>query len=210
MQAHDIAQVIEIERQSFPTVWPQTAYERELNNRMARYIVACERDERRPAAGGPAPSRPAGSLLRRLFSTPAAVAPANEAIVGIVGVWLMVSEAHIVTIAVPPARRRQGVGEVLLLAAIEAAFDAHQDDVTLEYRISNGTARALYEKYGFTQVGVRARYYTDNQEDAVLMTTPPLRSPPYRRLLAQRIAEQRARWGEGYPLAGRLPYLERA
>ena len=84
----------------------------------------------------------------------------------------------------------------------EAAMEAGQEVVTLEYRVSNQAARALYEKYGFSQMGVRARYYSDNQEDAVLMTTPPLRSSLFRRLLARRIEEQRSRWGDGYPLAG--------
>jgi ribosomal-protein-alanine N-acetyltransferase len=82
--------------------------------------------------------------------------------------------------------------------------------VTLECRISNGAARALYEKYGFRQVGVRARYYSDNQEDAVLMTTPPLRSSTFRKLLVRRIAEQRARWGDRYPLAGQMRWLAAA
>ena len=54
----------------------------------------------------------------------------------------------------------------------------------------------------FSQVGVRARYYSDNHEDAVLMTTPPLRSSAFRRLISERVADLRARWGEGYPLAG--------
>jgi ribosomal-protein-alanine N-acetyltransferase len=84
---------------------------------------------------------------------------------------------------------------------MDTAQDAGQDGVTLEYRISNLDARKLYEKYGFMQVGVRARYYSDNQEDAVLMSTPPLRSSKFRTLLAERVAEQRARWGDEYPLA---------
>jgi ribosomal-protein-alanine N-acetyltransferase len=96
---------------------------------------------------------------------------------------------------------------VLLLAALEAAVETGQQEVTLEHRISNHAARALYEKYGFAQVGVRARYYTDNQEDAVLMTTPQLQSRQYRRLLAERIAAQRQHWGDDFPLDGLLPGL---
>ena len=71
------------------------------------------------------------------------------------------------------------------------------------------TIRSVYEKYGFAQVGVRARYYTDNHEDAVLMTTPPLRSSEFRKLITQRVAEQRERWGQDYPLAGRALRLVR-
>jgi ribosomal-protein-alanine N-acetyltransferase len=192
MRAEDIPQVLDIERESFPSMWPQTVYQRELKNKLARYLVACEPGD---DAGPPLPAR--GGLLRRLFGPPAAT---RERILGMVGLWCMMGEGHIVTISVRASHRRQGIGELLLLAALEAAMDAGQDGVTLEYRVSNRAARALYEKYGFTQAGVRVRYYSDNQEDAVLMSTPPLRSSPYQRLLAQRIEEQRRRWGDAYPL----------
>jgi len=205
MEPRDIPQAMEIERQSFPTMWPQTVYQREIKNRMARYLVAYQPldDGRAPEPGGDgeAAEHGVGGLVRRLLGSPAAT-PA-ERVLGTIGVWFMMGEGHIVTVAVDPEYRRLGIGELLLIAGLEAALEAQQETVTLEYRISNVAARAMYEKYGFTQVGVRARYYTDNQEDAVLMTTPPLRSPEYRRLLAQRIAEQRERWGGDYPLAGR-------
>ena len=207
MEPRDIPQAMEIERQSFPTIWPQTVYQRELKNRMARYLAACEAVDAEPAEerhdDGSAGDHRVGGLVRRfLGGLPSPVAPA-ERVLGTAGVWFMMGEGHIVTIAVRQEYRRQGIGELLLTAGLEAALEAEQEQVTLEYRISNEAARALYEKYGFTQVGVRARYYTDNQEDAVLMTTPPLRSPEYRRLLARRVAEQRARWGGDYPFAGR-------
>jgi ribosomal-protein-alanine N-acetyltransferase len=202
MQPGDIPQVLEIERQSFPTMWPQTVYQRELTNSMARYLVACEQEE--PAIRDPSGTTgPAGGLeglLRRLLGAPSGPPAAKDRILGLVGIWFVMGEGHIVTIAVRPEERRRGLGELLLVAALEEAVEAGQEQVTLEYRISNAAARALYEKYGFTQVGVRARYYTDNQEDAVLMTTPLLRSAEYRRLIAERIAAQRARWGDEYPL----------
>ena len=205
MELRDIPQAMEIERQSFPTMWPQTVYQREIKNRMARYLVAYQPldDERAPERGddGEATEHGVGGLVRRLLGSQAA--DTAERVLGTIGVWFMMGEGHIVTVAVDPEYRRLGIGELLLIAGLEAALEAQQETVTLEYRISNVAARAMYEKYGFTQVGVRARYYTDNQEDAVLMTTPPLRSPEYRRLLAQRIAEQRERWGGDYPLAGR-------
>ncbi|MGB2695018.1 MAG: ribosomal protein S18-alanine N-acetyltransferase, partial [Dehalococcoidia bacterium] len=145
-----------------------------------------------------------GGLVRRFFGgLPAR--PARELILGMVGLWLMVDEAHIVTIAVRQGYRRQGLGELLLVAALDAARETGMETVTLEYRISNAAARALYEKYGFAQVGVRARYYSDNNEDAVLMTTPPIASPEYRALFAERFDALRARWGEGFPFAGDAP-----
>ena len=204
MTLGDIPQVMDIERESFPTMWPQTTYRKELKNKLARYLVAYEptSEAAAPLREGAAPlQRHAGlsGLLRRLFRP----APATqERILGVVGLWCMMGEGHIVTIAVRKAYRRQGIGELLVVAIIDAAQEAGQDGVTLEYRISNNGARKLYEKYGFKQVGVRARYYSDNQEDAVLMSTPPLRSSKFRKLLSERLAEQLARWGDEYPLAG--------
>lgn len=203
MRADDISQVLDIERQSFPSMWPQTVYQRELKNNMARYLVVTEPAEE-AGPEGPGGSDNVRGLVRRFFGgLPASTRP-REHILGLVGLWLVLGEAHIVTIAVQPEFRRLGIGELLLVAAIETAIDDHQDAMTLEYRISNGGARALYDKYGFEQVGVRAKYYSDTQEDAVLMTTPKLRSAAYQQLLIERVAEQRTRWGDDYPLAGRL------
>jgi ribosomal-protein-alanine N-acetyltransferase len=205
MRAEDIAQVLDIERQSFPSMWPQTVYQRELKNELARYLVVYEP----PSDPEEVEDEPPGSGVRALMRRILGVAPPSQRdrILGMVGVWCMMGEAHIVTIAVRPELRRQGLGEVLLLAALEAAVETGQQEVTLEHRISNQGARALYEKYGFAQVGVRARYYTDNQEDAVLMTTPQLQSRQYRRLLAERIEAQRQHWGDEFPLDGLLPGL---
>jgi [ribosomal protein S18]-alanine N-acetyltransferase len=91
--------------------------------------------------------------------------------------WLMVDEAHITTFAVHPAWRRQRIGERLLLAFLDLARDRHAREATLEVRLSNLAARRLYEKYGFRPVGVRPRYYSDNNEDALIMTTSPLDDP---------------------------------
>jgi len=104
------------------------------------------------------------------------VARDGEGVVGYAGLWLMVDEAHITTFAVAPDRRRQGVGEHLLLELLRIAESVGAAVATLEVRVSNLPARRLYEKYGFRPVGVRPRYYTDNNEDALIMTTSELRS----------------------------------
>jgi ribosomal-protein-alanine N-acetyltransferase len=202
MQPGDIPQVLDIERASFPTMWPQTVYQRELKNNMARYLVAYEPGAAAQDAVGEDSTVGITGLVRRILRNPPAE-PTTDRIIGMVGLWFMMGEGHVVTIAVRPECRRIGLGEVLLTLALETALEAQQDEVTLEYRISNDGARAMYDKYGFNQVGVRARYYTDNQEDAVLMTTPPLKSAEFRRLIAQRVAGQRERWGDDYPLADR-------
>ena len=96
------------------------------------------------------------------------------------GIWLMVDEAHITTFAVHPRYRQRGIGERLLLALLDVALDRHAREATLEVRLSNLPARRLYEKYGFRPVGIRPRYYSDNQEDALIMTTEPLAEPAMR------------------------------
>ena len=93
------------------------------------------------------------------------------------GMWLMVDEAHITTFAVHPAWRRQGIGQRLLLAFLDIAVERRAHEATLEVRLSNLAARRLYEKYGFRPVGLRPRYYSDDNEDALIMTTEPLSDP---------------------------------
>ena len=102
------------------------------------------------------------------------VARIDGRIVGYGGMWLMVDEAHITTFAIHPGWRRQRIGERLLLAFLDLARDRHAREATLEVRLSNLAARRLYEKYGFRPVGLRPRYYSDNNEDALIMTTEPL------------------------------------
>src|SRR3990170_8118192 len=167
MTAADISQAVDIERESFPTLWPQTTYRRELQNRLARYIVAVEVSEASLPAPPPAPERPGGwgEAVRRLLGTEPQPPPTSELILGFLGLWLMVGEAHIVTLAVREAYRRRGIGETLLVAALEVATQNGQDTMTLEVRRSNEAAHALYDKYGFTRAGFRSRYYSDNLED---------------------------------------------
>ena len=104
------------------------------------------------------------------------------------GMWLMVDEAHITTFAVHPAWRRQRIGERLLLAFLDLAIERGAQEATLEVRLSNLAARKLYEKYGFRPVGLRPRYYSDDQEDALIMTTDSLRE----RSMLDRIERLRA------------------
>jgi ribosomal-protein-alanine N-acetyltransferase len=122
-------------------------------------------------------------------------APPKEYLVGIAGFWIMVDEAHITTLATRNAYRRQGIGERLLLQIIEMAAGLHADVVTLEVRVSNKQAQALYDKYGFRKVGTRRAYYTDNGEDAVIMTTDPLGSSDSNSRLQQLKRAHEQKWG---------------
>ncbi len=117
------------------------------------------------------------------------VARAGDEVVGFAGMWLMVDEAHVTTFAVHPAWRRVGIGERLIVALLDIAIARRASEATLEVRLSNLAARRLYEKVGFRPVGIRPRYYSDDQEDALIMTTPSLGDPA----LLARIEEVRQR-----------------
>ena len=108
------------------------------------------------------------------------VARLGEEVVGFAGLWVMVDEAHVTTFAVDPRWRRRGVGERMLLALLDLAVARRAREATLEVRLSNLPARKLYEKHGFRPVGIRPRYYSDNGEDALIMTTEALASPAMR------------------------------
>lgn len=97
------------------------------------------------------------------------VAVDESKVVGYGGYWLVVDEAHIITIAVDPDRRGTGVGRQLLTEMLAKAQDSKAVCATLEVRASNDAALRLYEGMGFKSVGRRKRYYPDNREDAVVM-----------------------------------------
>jgi ribosomal-protein-alanine N-acetyltransferase len=191
MTEADIVQVAAIERESFPTTWPQTAYKRELANNLARYLVVVDRSHP-PVREEEAPKR---APLFGIFSRRDKVPQTTDYIAGYVGVWLMVDQAHIVAIAVREDYRGLGLGELLLAEAIDLALENHQESVTLEVRKSNFIAQRLYEKYRFLKVGTRRRYYSDNHEDAVIMTTPPIQDEPYTEHLAYLRDAWMRRWG---------------
>jgi ribosomal-protein-alanine N-acetyltransferase len=88
--------------------------------------------------------------------------------------WLIVDEAHIATLATHPNYRRKGIGEQLMIAALQSARTEGASRAFLEVRSGNSAAQAMYKKYGFIIVGVRPRYYKDNNEDAILMNLEDL------------------------------------
>lgn len=143
LTVEDLGEVATIEKLSFPSPWPSSAYATELTtNRLARYVGAWS----------------SGDL------------------VGFGGLWLMVDEAHITTMAVHPTQRRRGVGSALLLELLQESRRGGARVATLDVRVSNLAAQRMYASFGFAEVGRRIRYYDDNGEDALVMTTPELES----------------------------------
>lgn len=122
------------------------------------------------------------------------VVRAGSQIVGYGGMWMMVDEAHVTTFAVLPEWRRRGIGGRLMLAMVRRAGEIGARVATLEVRLSNVPARELYQRFGFRPVGIRPRYYSDNAEDALIMTSAPLGSDEMRKRMdgfARRYDEQR-------------------
>lgn len=199
MAPADIPQVVDIERESFPSMWPQTTYKRELRNHLARYMVLVERSpDDRPSPERPAQPSPGWrGTLRRLLRVESPTESSRELVLGFVGLWLMMGEAHIVTLAVRESRRRCGLGELLLIRAIDVAMAHGQEVITLEVRRTNEAAIGLYEKYGFTRAGLRRRYY-ENDEDAVIMTTEPLESPAFQERYRLLKEAHTRRWGAAH------------
>ena len=103
-------------------------------------------------------------------------------LVGYLGFWLIADESHITTVAVKPEYRGNALGELLIGHCLDRCAQHTIHWVTLEVRVSNYSAQNLYYKYGFASLGIRPKYYQDNQEDALIMTTPNISSAEYRQL----------------------------
>jgi len=146
MTLADIPAVREIDRLSFPLPWSERTYRFELLENDSAHLLVAE-----------------ATHLR------------EHQVIGHVGFWIIVDEAHISTLAVHPDFRGNAIGGQLLAQALHHARKLGATLATLEVRNSNLAAICLYKKFGFQVVGRRKRYYRDNHEDALLMTLKPLR-----------------------------------
>ena len=198
LQEVDIPQVRAVEKEAFSTLFPPTSFRRELGNRAARYWVA----EKRAEIDKPPIPRPQGGIVRRLLGRATVLRPrrhqthAPRSIVGFLGTLYAADQAHIVSVGVADGYRRRGVGELLLIAAVEHATARQTETITLEVRKSNAAARALYAKYGFIEQGIRKAYYSDNREDAVIMTTGSIQMERYAARVARLKDAHQERWGQ--------------
>lgn len=187
MQLEDIPEVQEIEQVAFPTPWPAHAYRHEVSgNRLAHYFVArqclVEESEQPVEEEGP-------SLMQRVQRWAVGSNPGGPPVVGYCGFWMAADEAHISTMAVDTSHQGQGIGQLLLVTAIERATDSGANIMSLEVRVSNTKAQNLYRKYGFKVVGRRRRYYSDNREDALIMTVEHVSSAPYQRMVQNQLKQ---------------------
>lgn len=164
MRAGDLPAVLAIEETVFgDDAWPRSFFARDLANAHAAYFA--------------------------LELASAADQAARAELVGYAGYWLLDDEANLMNIAVTPAWQGRGLGEFLLLGTLAELQRAGATVCTLEVRVSNARAQALYRKLGFEVTGRRRHYYQDNGEDALLMTAPSLDSAPLADLHRERRAE---------------------
>jgi ribosomal-protein-alanine N-acetyltransferase len=204
MQTGDVPQATEIDREAFPTQWPPSSFKRELNHRSIRHLVVLEEDGNpyhRTKASEPKSEgkwqRLISSIrhLLKLKHSSSQEMQTNQNIVGYASTWLMVDEVHLTSIAVRQSHQRRGIGELLIITVINLAVQLNARVLTLEVRLSNSAAQALYEKYGFNRVSVRRGYYSDNNEDGVIMTTDRITSAPYQARFQQLKQAYTERWG---------------
>ena len=139
MTLADIDSVVMIDRDSFSMPWSAQFYRSELNDNPAAYLYVIESGEK------------------------------EREVVGYLGFWFIVDEAHISTFAVHPQFRKRGFGRALLIGALGHAAALGAEVVSLEVRASNHTAAAIYESLGFRVTGRKQGYYQDNGEDALFM-----------------------------------------
>ncbi len=189
MAPEDLEQVNEIDREAFPAQWPPANYKQELNNKIAHYIVTCDTTR---TVTVPVIEKKNGDFISRLMpwlKERTAVLPKAPdpqlLIAGFCGIWMLAGEAHITNIAVRQEYRGRGLGEQLIIATYDLARTLDASFMTLECRASNIVAQGLYNKYGFTEMGVRKGYYLDNHEDAVIMSTESISSETYQERIEQ-------------------------
>jgi len=177
--------------QAFGSSAPKSSAAREIESPNHVYIVVTTNDPTEQSKLEYLNAQQQGwkHRVKSLFSTPPTTLDESQTrafLAGVVGIWTPVDQAHIVVIASRPSERGRGVGELMMIATIAEAINKGAISSTLEVRKSNLVARSLYQKYGFTDVGIRHRYYIDNREDAVIMSTPTLADFDYRNSMRRR------------------------
>jgi len=154
MRPEDIADIVAIDRMAFDLPWSDRSYRYEVMESTYSHMVTLEYTGDKPAAG----------WWQRLWSRNGKRASAH--IVGYGGLWRIMDEAHISTIATHPNWRGRGWGEILLAGMIRRAITLGASYIVLEVRVSNHIAQNLYNKYEFQVAGVKPQYYRNNNEDA--------------------------------------------
>jgi [ribosomal protein S18]-alanine N-acetyltransferase len=183
MRLSDIDDIVAIDRMAFDLPWSDRSYRYEITESTYSHMVTLEYgDNRRP-----------NGWWRRLWGRNHQNSP-RPIVAGYGGLWRIMEEAHISTIATHPNWRGRGWGEVLLAGMIRRSMMLGARYVVLEVRVSNTIAQNLYQKYEFQAVALKPQYYRNNNEDAYDMRLN-LEDTAMRARFDQRFAELQARHG---------------
>jgi [ribosomal protein S18]-alanine N-acetyltransferase len=166
LTAELIPAAVKLDQQSLGGLWTQLGYERELESPNSDLLVLQRSPEIKnfPVAL-PGQQEQDPNCHPKLQSQQPDILP----ILGLGCLWAILEEAHITLLIVDPAHRRQGLGQAMLYVLMQAAWQRKLEWATLEVRVSNQPALALYQKFGFEEVGQRRRYYQDTGEDARIL-----------------------------------------
>ena len=143
-------------------------------------------DVRRIETASFATQWPSDAFYNELHSNRSAhyyVGKVGGATVAYGGIWVVMEDSHVTTIAVDENHRGRGYGDALMARLIAEAMTHGAAWMTLEVRESNAAAQRLYRKYGFATVTTRKAYYSDNGENALVMWAGDLRGELYRNRL---------------------------
>jgi [ribosomal protein S18]-alanine N-acetyltransferase len=144
--------VLDLDRLCFNGLWTPEGYQREIDSPNSELIA---------------------------IVTPNSELRTPNSLLGYACFWAILDEAHITIVAVHPNHRRKGLGHLLLYSLLVRACQRGMERATLEVRISNQSAIALYQTYGFKIAGQRKRYYTDTDEDALILWRSGLQSSEF-------------------------------
>lgn len=139
MILEDLEDICRIEKLSFPSPWPRSQFEKEIQTPFSNKYTAW------------------------------IVQDGKKIIVAYIIFWVVEDDAHILNIATHPDFRRRGIAKRLLVFALGRLEEIGTQEVFLEVRRSNAPAQKLYKDFGFKEIGIRKGYYGDNREDAIVM-----------------------------------------
>lgn len=163
-----LSAALELDQRCFGGLWTADGYRREIDSPNSELLILTHTPH------------------STLHTPPASAECSHQSpppLIGIGCYWAILEEAHITLLGIVPEYQRQGLGQALLYALLHSAHQRGLERATLEVRISNQSALALYQKFGFRQAGRRKRYYQNTGEDALVLWRGGLQSPDFVPLL---------------------------
>jgi ribosomal-protein-alanine N-acetyltransferase len=165
LTAERLSAAVELDRRCLGGLWTLDGYRRELESPNSDLLIL-------QGMGNREQEIDEGALIPNFL-------------LGLGCLWAIADEAHITLLLIHPDYRRQGLGQLLLTELLSSAWRRELRWATLEVRVSNQAAIALYQQFGFETAGRRKRYYQDNGEDALILWRGGLQHPDFSKTLQQ-------------------------